>query len=270
MNSTKLVLLFSSILILGSWGLLTLEAASARLAPLPCATPAKSGDGGNVGAATADSLSDADEVRLGEILAEKFTEEEGMQPTPQTKKLDEYLQKVGDRVALRAKRKIPYKFHFDASPSFRSAVGLPGGQVFVGAGILAYMDSEDQLAMVLGHEVEHIDLNQCRDRLAKVMGEQHLTVKDKEKLKVDPFLPGYGKDGELAADREGLLLAMQAGYAGEAAARLLRTYIILGDNMPNSPKEAKESLERRIAQIHTVIEESKIPKPEKEKTLDLP
>jgi len=219
---------------------------------------------------TPPALSDADEVRIGEALANDFISQEGMQPTPQTKKLYEYLQSVGDRVAAHAQRKLPYRFRFDPSPSFRSAVGLPGGQVFVGSGILAYMDSEDQLAMVLGHEIEHIDLNQCRDRLAKVLADQKLTPGDADKLKVDPFLPWYGREGELAADREGVKLAMQAGYAGESSIRLLQTYIILGDNMPNSPKEAKESLERRIAQIRTVIEQSKLPKPEKEKPLALP
>ena len=216
------------------------------------------------------TISDADEVRLGVILADDLIAQEGMQPTPQTNKLDEYLQSVGDKVAVHAQRKIPYRFRFDPSPSFRSAVGLPGGQIFVGAGILAYMDSEDQLAMVLGHEIEHIDLNQCRERLAKTLEEQHLTPATATKLKVDPFLPGYGREGELAADREGVKLAMQAGYSGEASIRLLQTYIILGDNMPNSPKEAKESLERRIAQLRTVIAESKSPQPEKEKPLNLP
>jgi predicted Zn-dependent protease len=219
---------------------------------------------------TIPPISDADEIRLGQVLADDFIAQEGMQPTPQTRKLDEYLQSIGDRVAVHAQRKIPYRFRFDPSPSFRSAVGLPGGQIFVGAGILAYMDSEDQLAMVLGHEVEHIDLNQCRERLTKVLAEQHLAPATAEKLKVDPFLPGYGREGELAADREGVKLAMEAGYSGEASIRLLQTYIILGDNMPNSPKEAKERLERRIAQIRTVIAESRLPKVEKEKPLALP
>jgi predicted Zn-dependent protease len=207
------------------------------------------------------TISDADEVRLGVILADDLIAQEGMQPTPQS---------VGDKVATHAQRKIPYRFRFDPSPSFRSAVGLPGGQIFVGAGILAYMDSEDQLAMVLGHEIEHIDLNQCRERLAKTLAEQHLSPATTTKLKVDPFLPGYGRDGELAADREGVKLAMQAGYSGESAIRLLQTYVILGDRMPNSPKEAKESLERRIAQLREVIAESKLPKPKEEKPLNLP
>ncbi len=128
-------------------------------------------------------------------------------------------------------------------------MGLPGGQIFVGGGILAYMDSEDQLAAVLGHEVEHIALNQCRDRLIKVLAEKHLSTDKLEELKVDDFLPGYGHDNELAADREGVKLAMEAGYSPRGAIRLLRTFVILGQQMPNTPAEGQKRLEERIGQI---------------------
>jgi beta-barrel assembly-enhancing protease len=228
------------------------------------------------------TLTDADEIRIGQILAQQFEQEEGMAPTPQTTKLDQYLQTVGDRVAAHAQRKLPYKFHFDPSPGFKSAVGLPGGQIFVGAGILAYIDTEDQLAAVLGHEVEHVALNQCRERLIKQLGELHLSAEDASrpdpakpdaktyKLKVDPFLPGYGHDNEFAADREGVNLAIQAGYAADAVIRLLQTYVILGEQMPNTPKEAKANLEARIAQIRTLSAASPLAKPAAEKPLALP
>jgi beta-barrel assembly-enhancing protease len=216
------------------------------------------------------SPTDAEEIRAGETIANDFMRQEGMQPTPQTKKIDVYLQAVGERVASHTQRKLPYRFRFDPSPTFRSAVGLPGGQVFVGAGILAYMDTEDQLAAVLGHEVEHIALNQCRERLIQVMTEQHLSSKDFKKLKADPFLAGYGHDKEFAADREGIILAMEAGYSADAAIRLLRTYVILGEQMPNTPKEAQTNLEARIAQIEATRDASKLPKLEDEKPLKIP
>jgi len=215
-------------------------------------------------------VTDADEVRIGQALAKNFEQQEGMAPTPQSIKLDAYLQSVGDKVAANARRKLPYRFHFDPSPGFRSAVGLPGGQIYVGAGILAYTDTEDQLAVVLGHEIEHVDLNQCRERLIKVLGEQHLTAKDGEKLKVDPFLDGYGHDNEFAADREGVILAMKAGYSAEGGIRLLQTFIILGEQMPNTSSEAKANLEARIAQIRAVRDGSDLPEPAKEKPLALP
>src|SRR5215471_19776275 len=71
----------------------------------------------------ATTLTDEAEVRIGKMLAKQFEQEEGMQSTPQTKKLDQYLQTVGDRVAAFAQRKLPYEFHFDPSPGFKSAVG---------------------------------------------------------------------------------------------------------------------------------------------------
>jgi len=198
---------------------------------------------------TTVSLTDTDEVRAGQILAKEFAQKEGMRSTPQTTKIDEYLQAVGDRVAAHAQRKLPYRFHFDPSPAFKSAVGLPGGQIFVGGGILAYMDSEDQLAAVLGHEVEHIALNQCRDRLIRVLAEKHLSTNNLEDLKVDDFLPGYGYENELAADREGVKLAMEAGYSPKGAIRLLRTFVILGQQMPNTPAEGQKRLKDRIGRI---------------------
>ena len=63
---------------------------------------------------------------------------------------------------------------------------------------------------------------------------------------------------------------MEAGYSADSAIRLLQTYIILGEQMPNSPKEAKESLERRLAQIRSVNSKSKLAKPAAEKPLALP
>jgi predicted Zn-dependent protease len=206
-------------------------------------------------------VTDADEIRAGAILAAKYRELRGLAPTPQATKIEVYLQQVGDRVAAHAQRHLPYRFYFDPAPGFRSAVALPGGPVFVGGGILAYMDSEDQLAGVLGHEIEHIELRHCRGRLAEEMAKEHLAVADLRDLKLDPFFPGYGHDGEFAADREGVKLAMEAGYSAQAVVRLLQTFVILGQQMPNSPSEAQSNLKARIAQIQTLaLSQEPIPK----------
>lgn len=215
-------------------------------------------------------VTDADEIRIGQVLAAKYEQAEGLGPTPQIKKIDEYLQRVGDRVGAQAERKLPYRFHFDPSPSFKSAFALPGGQIFVGGGILAYLDTEDQLAAVLGHEIEHVSLNHCHDRLIGVLTEQHLSVNDAKKLKIDAFYPGYGHDKEFAADKEGVRLAMEAGYSAGAAIRLLRTFVILGEQMPNTASEARKNLEERIAQIESLGKGTQLPKPAAEVPLALP
>jgi predicted Zn-dependent protease len=213
------------------------------------------------------SITDAEEIRAGQVLSDQFVRKEGMRATPQTAKIDRYLQTVGDRVAAHAQRKLPYSFRFDPSPTFKSAVGLPGGVIFVGGGILAYMDSEDQLAAVLGHEIEHVALDQCRDRLLKVLFDQHLSPNNLKALKVGDFLPGYGHDNERAADREGVKLATEAGYSVNGAIRLLQTFVILEEQMPNAI-EAKSSLEERIKQIRSLPEYTE--QPSAERPLALP
>jgi len=201
---------------------------------------------------TQPSLSDADEARAGEIFAAKYERTRGIEPTPQTRRIEEYLQKVGDRVALNAQRHLSYRFHFDPEPGFKSALALPGGQIYVGAGILAYMDTEDQLAAVLGHEVEHVALNHCRDRLIEALSEQRLSVNEVSKIKVEVFFESYGHDKELEADREGVKLSMRAGYSRQGMIRLLQTFLLLAQRESNGSIEPRARLEERLAQIKSL------------------
>lgn len=204
------------------------------------------------GPATAPGISDSDEIQVGQILAAQFIKEHGLADTPQTKEIEQYLQMVGDKVTAHSKRKLPYRFHLDPDPTFRSAVGLPGGEVFVGGGILAYMDTEDQLAAVLGHEVEHIDLGQCHERLVKILADKHLTRSQFDQLKVGDFTAGYGHDNERAADFEGARLAIAAGYSPNGMVSLLRTFLVLSQQMPDAI-EAEKGIQERIELIQPLV-----------------
>jgi predicted Zn-dependent protease len=202
----------------------------------------------------AASLNDADEIRIGKVLADKFEQSEGIAPTPQSMHIEAYLQTVGARVAANAQRQLPYQFHYDPNPTFRSAVGLPGGQVFVGAGLLAFIDSEDQLAVVLGHEIEHIALNQCRDRLVKVLSDQHLSANQADQLKIADFVAPYGHDNELIADHDGAVLAVVAGYSAAAGVRLLQTFLLVAQEVPHAPTDYEKSIRERIALMQAIAE----------------
>jgi predicted Zn-dependent protease len=216
---------------------------------------------------SAPPITDAEEIRAGSVLAQKYEAREGLSSTVEIKRIESYLQQVGKRVAAHAERQLPYRFHFDPNPSFKSSVGLPGGQIFVGGGIVAYMDSEDELAIVLGHEIEHVALGQCRDRLAEELVKQHLKVAGMESLHLDPFLDSYGHEGEFAADLGGVKMAMAAGYAANAGIRLLRMFELQAEQMTHTPSEAKANLEARIGQIQPLVDGQK-PAPQ-EKPLGL-
>jgi predicted Zn-dependent protease len=222
-------------------------------------------------AQSAPQLSTADEIRAGDALFAAFQKSQGFADTPETKAIEAYLQKVGDKVAQNAKRKLPYKFHLDPHPGYHSGVGYPGGQIVVGGGILAMMQHEDELAIVLGHEIAHIDLNQCRQRAIDAMQKNHLTPQQFDKLSIDDFGDPYGKAGELAADYEGVKLAVAAGYSPQAAVELLEVFQFLSRNVkPAPPRTDSPSLEERIQQVRDQIKTEGWDASKPEKPLELP
>jgi predicted Zn-dependent protease len=133
------------------------------------------------------------------------------------------------------------------------------------------MTHEDELAVVLGHEIEHVDLNQCAQRVVEAMKKDHLTPDQFDKLSIDDFGDPYGKDGELAADREGVKLAEAAGYSPHAAVELLEVFQFLSrDAKPAPPRTDAPSLEERIQQVKDEIKTQNWDDSKVEKPLDLP
>jgi predicted Zn-dependent protease len=193
------------------------------------------------------------EIRLGKIMVPKFAALQGMTPSPQQKEIEVYLQKVGAKVAAHAHRKLPYTFHLDLDPRFKSAVALPGGQVFVGGGILALMDREDELAVVLGHEIAHIDLGQVNTRIADEMKQRHLSMDSLDKIPAEDWGTNYGKEKELACDEEGSQLAVAAGYSPQGGIRILNVFRYFAQLDPDKSAKALASLDDRVKQIEDQI-----------------
>jgi predicted Zn-dependent protease len=169
--------------------------------------------------ARVDRMSDADEIALGDQLAASYAVE--LPSGPKRPPIEGYLQAVGERAASHARRQLPWRFHYIADPSFVNAFALPGGHVFVGQGLIALMHSEDALAAVLGHEVEHIDLRHCADRAQMEARLRNLgPIGAIAGLPAEVFLAGYTKEQEMEADRDGTTLAVEAGYSAEGILQL--------------------------------------------------
>ena len=217
------------------------------------------------------SLTAEDEKRAGDALLAAFRHETGFVESDETRRIEEYLQQVGNKVAKNALHKLPYTFHLDPHPGFRSAVAYPGGVILVGGGVLALMQHEDELAVVLGHEISHVDLNQCHQRLVEVMERDHLNAEQFDKLSIEDFGKPYGKEGELAADREGLKLAVMAGYSPRAAVELLEVYQFLShDDEPAPARTDSPSLEERIRQARDEVKSERWDESKKEEALHIP
>ncbi len=187
-------------------------------------------------------MSDEEEIRIGDQLAQGYASPSQLRDNnlEQT-----YILQVGERVAAHAKRHLPYRFHYIDDPNFVNAFAAPGGHVFIGKGLLALMNTEDELAAVLGHEVEHIDHYHCAERTQQEQILRKIPLGELVALPIEVFEAGYTKDQELEADREGTRLAVQAGYSASGAIHMFEVF----EQLDRRDRERAASPEQELSQV---------------------
>jgi predicted Zn-dependent protease len=218
-------------------------------------------------------LSDQEEIAIGKELSERYPVNGG-NLTAEQSALDAYVSRVGRALSSHAHRHLPYSFHLIPNHSMMNAFSLPGGPVYVGEGLLDQMTSEDELAAVIGHEIEHVDHYHCAERVQVEARLRNLKLGMLGALLQIPLSvweAGYNKDEELEADREGMRLEVKTGYSPYGAvslfekfAKLNKEYIIHAQSPDEELSQlAIQSLEgyfrshpqtsERLAQANTVI-----------------
>ena len=93
------------------------------------------------------------EIELGKKAAEQVAEQMSLMESGE---LLDYVRSVGRRVAAQSPRR-DVDYSFDIVDMIEpNAFALPGGPIYVSRGLLALVNSEDELANVLAHEVGHV------------------------------------------------------------------------------------------------------------------
>jgi beta-barrel assembly-enhancing protease len=160
-------------------------------------------------------LSDEQEIAIGKELSASYSMQT-VKLSPEEEALEKYVRRVGGTVALHAHRQLPYSFTVLPDHNMINAFSLPGGPVYIGEGMLDLMMSEDELANVLAHEIEHIDHYHCVERVQVEANLKNLNLEivgELLQIPLDFWEAGYHKDEEFEADREGMYLAVQSGYS---------------------------------------------------------
>jgi predicted Zn-dependent protease len=205
--------------------------------------------------APAHVATDAQEIALGAALAARFAEERGLVPqNEQNRRIEAYLQSVADSLGRHTRRRLPWTIHYDPHPGIHSGFALPGGHIVIWGGILSYMTTEDELAAIVAHEIEHIDDDQVSGRIDSLVHTQHRDVTDPSQWRWGEFGASYGSVKENLCDYDGAKLAVQAGYSPHAYETLLQSFVALGAvHAPGTP--APKAITDRIAQIRAEIAE---------------
>jgi predicted Zn-dependent protease len=175
---------------------------------------------------------EADEIRFGLQAAGEMIDMHGgpsgnAAAQKRVEAVGDRLLNALDRDLAAQQRHDPYRdaFHFTllADPQTINAFALPGGPVFITEGLYRKLQTEGQLAGVLGHEVGHVLSRHSNKQLARqglfqgIAGAVGVLGGDVNSARMGQMISSvvstkYGREAELEADRWGVRLTALAGY----------------------------------------------------------
>lgn len=216
------------------------------------------------------------EIALGLQAAPQMAQQYGgLHSDPQaTAKVKEIGQKL---VSQTKAGQSPYQFDFHllADEQTLNAFALPGGQVFITAGLLSKLQTEGQLAGILGHEIGHVIARHSAEQLAKSRLTQGL-ASAAGIAAYDPDRPAsaagavaaaaiaklmtlkYGRDDELESDKWAVRFTADSGYDPAAMIGVMEILGASRNGAGSTPEffQTHPNPENRIAQLQANIQEA--------------
>jgi predicted Zn-dependent protease len=177
-------------------------------------------------------IGEQQEIEMGRQADQEISAAVGVYRDPD---LESYVQRLGATLASQSERtNLQWAFRIldDASVN---AMALPGGYNYVTRGLLAYMNSEAELASVMGHEIGHVTAKHTVSLLSRQQVAQLGMVLG---MILRPELRNYGsladvglgllflkysRDHEREADSLGLRYVTRAGYDPRPMAEVFTT-----------------------------------------------
>jgi len=178
-------------------------------------------------------MTEQDEIELGREAHDQIVKHFGGAYSDVA--LQDYVRRVGAHLAAKGDRvNLVYRFTVLDSPEV-NAFALPGGYIYITRGLLAYLNSEAEMAAVLGHEIGHVtarhSVRQISGTRAAQIGYTIGSVFVPElrnqvgqglfNVLGSALTSGYGREHELEADRLGAEYLARSGYDPLAMLKVL-------------------------------------------------
>jgi predicted Zn-dependent protease len=142
----------------------------------------------------------------------------------QNEELQRYVNEIGQKLAAVSRRRdVTYHFTVLDTP-IENAFAVPGGYIYITRGLLAYLNSEAELAGVLGHEIGHIVGRDSANQMSQAMLAQIAALAGAAAapstgdaaaatgMLLNSIMLGYGREKEYLSDVQGIEYMYKAGY----------------------------------------------------------
>lgn len=150
--------------------------------------------------------------------------------------LREMVGKILDSDAVLHRNEFKWELRILDDDSVLNAFCTPGGYIYVYTGLIKYLDSEDQLAGVLGHEIAHADLRHSTEQMTKNYGIRlaiHFFLGDGSLFgSIAGSLAGltFSRDDETEADLQSVRYLYDTDYDARGVARFFEKMEARGES----------------------------------------
>lgn len=167
------------------------------------------------------------EVSIGEAVSVKMEQQYDIVTDVD---VNERVRRILDRVAAVCDRKDIAYFIKVIDKDIMNAVSLPGGYVYIFKGLMDKLETDDQIAGVIAHEVAHITARHAVKRIQNAYGAmilQGLATQSNAKVAqgvnfaLISLFSEYSQQDEFEADRLGVKYLKKAGYDPNAMVQVL-------------------------------------------------
>jgi len=173
----------------------------------------------------------ADEITAGKEITAIYL---GAAPLLEDASAQRYVNLVGRHLADKSSRPaLPWTFGILATESV-NAFSAPGGFVLLTNGLMDLLETEDELAAILAHEIAHVvrehhwaiikKQQEAAALIARMQGNmnsQNALFSEMNSLFSDMMTRGLDKEAEFEADRDAVVIAANGGYDSSAMLSIL-------------------------------------------------
>jgi len=226
-----------------------------------------------------------DESEVASLSATEFAKMKKLPSDPRLPKIRE----IGKKIVAAARRddkagvlppasRWEFAIIDDKSPN---AFAMPGGKIGFNTGMFAFAPTDDDIAVIMGHEVAHVICRHGSERVSQVMGVAIAAAVADEATKNSSsktrgtwmaavgigaqygILLPFSRSHESESDRLGLIFMARAGYNPEAAPAFWTRFSKAGGSKPPEFLSTHPADSTRVTQLRQWMPEAKAQMPKK-------
>jgi predicted Zn-dependent protease len=223
-------------------------------------------------------ISESQEIEMGRETDEAIVAQMGLYGGDS---LQDYIQNIGDRMAAVSERpQLDWTFRV-VNDEAVNAFALPGGYIYITRGIMVHLNSESELATVVGHEIGHVTARHSVNQMSKaqlaqmglgvgmVLSPELAQFGQYAEMGLGLMFLKFGRDDERQSDDLGLRYMVKAGYDPRPAPHVFDMLENVsaasgGDRLPGwlsthpAPENREAYLEQKVAGLDQDFSQAKI------------